>query len=154
MMMVALRICVIFMVSTSVLNHGKVWTYSTVNRCVVKISEFEKVSGLSRDTLRYYEKIGVLTPPTRSLNGYRGYGAKQLEEIAFIQKGKKICFSLLTIKHAHERFKLLGHFCSDFTEQLERKKTELQANIAKDKLAVVEIDKMLQRDAASSRHNK
>ncbi|WP_419596611.1 MerR family DNA-binding transcriptional regulator, partial [Streptomyces brasiliscabiei] len=46
----------------------------------MKIAEFEKQTGLSRDTLRYYEKIGMLTPPIPAGNGYRYYGQTQLQE--------------------------------------------------------------------------
>lgn len=109
----------------------------------MKISEFEQVSGLSRDTLRYYEKIEMLTPPSRGLNGYRNYGQTQLEELAFIQKGKKLGFTLLAIKEGYRRYKELGHFCPEFTNQLRNKKAQLSRRIHNDKQAITEIDKML-----------
>ena len=88
----------------------------------MKVAEFEKKVGLSRDTLRYYEKIGVLTPPLRRNNGYRYYGEAQLKEIAFIEKGKKIGFTLTAIKQGYLRYKELGHFCPEFKKQLLDKK--------------------------------
>ncbi|PUA26693.1 MAG: hypothetical protein B0W54_23435 [Cellvibrio sp. 79] len=109
----------------------------------MKISEFEKVSGLARDTLRYYEKIGILTPPSRGLNGYREYGQAQLEELAFIQKGKEIGFSLSVIKEGYRRYKNLGYFCPEFSEQLHKKRAQLSQRIADDKQAIAEIDKLL-----------
>ena len=109
----------------------------------MRISEFEKASGLSRDTLRYYEKVGMLTPPSRDLNGYRSYGPTQLEELAFIQKGKKIGFTLSTIKEGYRRYKELGHFCPEFMEQLRSKKSQLLTQISDNKKAVAEINKML-----------
>lgn len=109
----------------------------------MKISEFEKVSGLSRDTLRYYEKIGILTPPSRGSNSYREYGQVQLDELAFIQKGKEIGFGLSVIQQGYQRYKELGHFCPEFSAQLHAKKAQLSQRIASDKRAIAEINRML-----------
>jgi len=117
--------------------------YSTVNGFVMKISEFEKVTNLSRDTIRYYEKIGMLTPPLRGANGYREYGKVQQEEIAFIQKGKMIGFDLSSIKDGYQHYKEQGYFCPDFTKQLHRKRDELFRQINKNKESIAEIDHML-----------
>ena len=109
----------------------------------MRIAEFEKVAGVSRDTLRYYEKQGLLTPPSRLPNGYREYGAVQLEELAFIHKGKEIGFSLSLIRKAYTRYKQLGRFCPEFSAQLEDKKAQLKARIANDARAIAKIEKML-----------
>ena len=117
----------------------------------MKISEFEKVTGLSRDTLRYYEKIGLLSPPSRGLNGYREYGQVQLNELNFIKKGKEIGFSLSTIHRAYRRYQELGHFCAEFSAQLNAKKSQLLQGIEKDKQAIREIDNMLSKDNLSKK---
>lgn len=109
----------------------------------MKISEFEKKVELSRDTLRYYERIGILTPPSRGSNGYRFYGKTQLKELAFIEKGKAIGFTLTAIGDAYKRFQELGHFCPEFTLQLSAKKAMFSQRIKDDKQAIKEIDKLL-----------
>ncbi|MBU2952713.1 MerR family transcriptional regulator [Marinobacter sp. F3R08] len=109
----------------------------------MKISEFEKKSGISRDTIRYYEKIGLITPPARGVNGYRNYGQVQLEELAFIQKGQKIGFTLTAIKEGYRRYRELGYFCPEFKEQLREKKAQLSLQISNNKKAIAEINKML-----------
>jgi DNA-binding transcriptional MerR regulator len=45
-----------------------------MNNKTQSISKFSKRFGLSRSTLLYYERIGLLLPCTRSLSGYRYYG--------------------------------------------------------------------------------
>lgn len=107
------------------------------------IAEFEKRVGLHRDTLRYYEKIGVLTPPSREANGYRVYGDTQLKELAFIQKGKLIGFTLPVIKNGYQRYRELGYLCPDFTKQLQERKAMFTERIADATRAIAEIDKML-----------
>jgi MerR family copper efflux transcriptional regulator len=109
----------------------------------MKISDFEKKVGLPRDTLRYYEKIGLLTAPIRSHNGYRHYGAVQLAELSFIERGKVIGFTLLEIKKGYERYKILGKLCPEFKTLLCQKKDMLAKRITEDKISISEINNML-----------
>ncbi len=55
-------------------------------------------TGLSADTLRYYEKIGLLTHVTRTTGGARRYGRKAMEQVRFIQRAKAMRFSLEEIR--------------------------------------------------------
>lgn len=64
----------------------------------MKISEFSAQSGVPTDTLRYYEKIGLIKAEKRSASGYRLYGQKSLQTIRFILSAKDLGFSLATIK--------------------------------------------------------
>ncbi len=109
----------------------------------MKISEFEEKTGLSRDTLRYYEKIGMLSPPLRGANGYREYGQAQLSELSFIQMGKEIGFTLSTIKEGYRRYKALGKLCPEFKQQLVEKKEMLSKRMDDDARAIKKIDEML-----------
>ena len=109
----------------------------------MKIAEFEQKVGLSRDTLRYYEKKGLLSPPKRGENGYRYYGEEQLHELAFIIKGKAIGFTLREIKQGYQRYKTLGYLCPEFVTQLNHKKITLAKQIETNQLAINEINEML-----------
>lgn len=108
----------------------------------MKIAEFEKRVGLSRDTLRYYEKKGLISPPKRDANGYRYYDEIQRQELAFINKGKTIGFTLKEIKLGYQRYKALGHLCPEFVKQLKNKKIQLAKQIKADQLAIKEIEAM------------
>lgn len=48
------------------------------------IKEVSEKYGLSQDTLRYYEKVGIIKPVPRK-NGIRQYGPKELANIEFVQ---------------------------------------------------------------------
>lgn len=109
----------------------------------MKITEFEKKTGLSRDTLRYYEKIGMLTSPRRAENGYRDYGQTQLDELAFINQGKAVGFTLSEIKRGYQRYKALGHMCPEFRVQLIEKKAILTKRISEDRRSISRIEKLL-----------
>jgi len=67
-----------------------------------------KASGLSRETLRYYEKMGLLKPQRRASNGYRLYAADDLQRLEFIFKTKKAGFTIRKIRELLE-FKRQKH---------------------------------------------
>jgi DNA-binding transcriptional MerR regulator len=66
----------------------------------MKISDLIERTGLSRDTLRYYEREGVISAPKRLANGYRDYPETTLAEIRFIKLGQSVGLPLKTIKRA------------------------------------------------------
>ena len=109
----------------------------------MKISQLENKSGLSRDTIRYYEDIGLLPAPHRSSNGYRIYTNDHLAILQFIVQGKAIGFSLKEIKSGLDRYLKLGHLCPEFKQELEAKKHFFCQRIKDDKAVVTHIDKML-----------
>ena len=64
----------------------------------MKIGEFARKLGVSTDTLRYYEKHGLLTPSSRSQSGYRIYTDTDIKQMSFILRAKNVGFSLSEIK--------------------------------------------------------
>lgn len=52
----------------------------------MKISEISRRTGLSPDTLRFYERIGLIQPPARDAGGRRDYDAEVLDWIAFLAR--------------------------------------------------------------------
>lgn len=63
----------------------------------MNISQLAKASQISTDTLRYYEKQGLLKAAGRQANGYRRYGPEQLETLRFIRGAQALGFSLKEI---------------------------------------------------------
>ncbi len=59
-----------------------------------KISDVSKETGLSADTLRYYEKAGLLKNIHRASSGVRLYNDADLSRLRFIQRAKTMNFSL------------------------------------------------------------
>lgn len=66
----------------------------------MKASEVARRACLGKDTLRYYEKIGMITAPPRGANGYRDYPESCLEELKFIKMAQSVGFTLNEIKPA------------------------------------------------------
>lgn len=59
----------------------------------LRIGEVVKLIGLSADTLRYYEKLGLIKPG-RSATGLRFYTGRDLSSLRFIRRAKSMNFSL------------------------------------------------------------
>ncbi|MDM4767091.1 Cd(II)/Pb(II)-responsive transcriptional regulator [Pelomonas sp. SE-A7] len=51
----------------------------------MRIGELSQATGVDIETIRFYEKSGLLPPPLRSGNGYRDYAQSHLERLAFIR---------------------------------------------------------------------
>ena len=62
------------------------------------IGELSQQVNLSKQTIRYYERIGLLDPPQRTNSGYRLYSNEEKERLEFIQKAKNFGLSLEEIK--------------------------------------------------------
>jgi DNA-binding transcriptional MerR regulator len=63
----------------------------------VHIGELAAALGINPKTIRYYEGIGLLPPPQRTVAGYRQYTARDAERLRFITKAKAIGFTLREI---------------------------------------------------------
>ena len=53
------------------------------------VSKLASQVGTSSDTLRYYERIGLLPEPARSAGGYRLYGDEAVERVRFIKRAQR-----------------------------------------------------------------
>ncbi|MFE8069997.1 heavy metal-responsive transcriptional regulator [Marinobacteraceae bacterium S3BR75-40.1] len=60
----------------------------------MRIGEVVKRCGVSADTLRYYEKIGLLSPVSRTPGGIRLYSEADLSRLRFIRRAQKMGFTL------------------------------------------------------------
>ena len=56
--------------------------------------ELARLAGVSRDTLRHYERKGVLPSPRRLRNGYRCYPAETLERVQLVRRALTVGFTL------------------------------------------------------------
>ena len=97
----------------------------------LRISELAAAVGVDSETIRYYEKTGLLPPPARSDNGYRAYGQAHVQRLAFIRHCRSLDIPLADIQ---QLLTLLDDpkadgFCADTLLQLqiERVRTRLHS---------------------------
>lgn len=68
----------------------------------MKINELSKQSGIHLETIRYYEKMGLMPAPKRLANGYRDYDYASLKQLKFIKTCRALGFTLAEIKFFNE----------------------------------------------------
>lgn len=64
----------------------------------MRIGELAEQAGVSTDTIRYYERVGLLAPPARGQNRYREYGPGALDDMQFIRKAQLLGLKLDDIR--------------------------------------------------------
>ena len=62
------------------------------------IGQLAQRAGVAIDTVRYYERSGMLAPAGRLASGYRRYGEAELKRLRFIRRAKALGFTLDEIR--------------------------------------------------------
>lgn len=61
---------------------------------MLTIGELGKATHTKVETIRYYERIGLLPEPSRTAGNYRAYGATELGRLSFVRRTRDLGFSL------------------------------------------------------------
>ncbi|MFP4538664.1 MAG: MerR family transcriptional regulator [Dichotomicrobium sp.] len=64
----------------------------------ITIGRLSAETGVNIETIRYYERIGLIDAPPRSSGGRRLYGAPDIARLRFIRRGRELGFSLESIR--------------------------------------------------------
>ncbi len=65
---------------------------------MVLIGKLSQTTGCHIETIRYYEKIGLLPKPRRSGGGHRLYGLDHIKRVGFIRRSRELGFSMDDIR--------------------------------------------------------
>jgi len=112
----------------------------------MRIGELSQSTGVDIETIRFYEKSGLLPAPARSSNGYRHYGQAQLERLAFIRHCRALDISLADIT------KLLGSLASHDSAQLAEVDVLVDAQLAKVRARLTSMRALEQQLVALKSH--
>lgn len=74
----------------------------------LRIGQLAKQAGVNVQTIRFYEREGLLAPPLRTASGYRAYTAPDLERVRVIRVCQKIGFTLKDVKVVLEPHRVLA----------------------------------------------
>ena len=101
-------------------------------KLIMRIGEVAKRTGFSKDTLRWYEKIGLihLDRKSRSENNYRSYDAKTLERLLDIRKLKYFGFTLKEVQEFLFLEEIEALSCPSVSEKLAAKIQGIDQQIA------------------------
>jgi DNA-binding transcriptional MerR regulator len=62
------------------------------------IGDLARATGTKVETIRYYERIGLLAAPERTRGNYRSYGPVHLNRLSFIRRARDLGFPLAQVK--------------------------------------------------------
>jgi MerR family copper efflux transcriptional regulator len=113
----------------------------------MRIGELGEQAGISTKAIRYYEQIGILTPPARTPSGYRSYDPSALGRLGFVRAAQAVGLTLGEIRQIIA-FRDNGQApCAHVTDLLQRRTAELDARIAELQQLRGELRQLAQRAA-------
>ena len=105
--------------------------------------------GVNIETIRYYEREGIIPEPPRNESGYRQYSYEDVTRLEFIKSAKKLGFSLQEISE------LLSLKINEKTTHLEvKEKAQKKVNIIDKKIRTLQKMKEILQELIASCDNK
>jgi len=108
----------------------------------LKTGELAKRAGVNVETLRFYERKGLLPVPPRRESGYREYPEDSVQRIRFIKRAQELGFSLGEIQELLTLRVQRGTTCAEVKERAELKIQDVRQKIADLKAIERALDKL------------
>ena len=93
------------------------------------IGELAARAGLTRDALRYYERLGMIASLRRTSAGFRVYAPEVIERLRFIKQAQSHGMTLAEIKDLLRLDAPRGNQCRQVQQLLQRKLTDLDSRV-------------------------
>ena len=110
-----------------------------------QIGKVAERTGLSIDTIRFYQKIGLVEQPARSEGGFRLFTDGEIKDLLFIQRAQELGFSLTEIKQLSILNHEPDHACSQVRELLKGKLRDVRAKVTQLLRLEAELNKALRK---------
>jgi MerR family mercuric resistance operon transcriptional regulator len=110
----------------------------------LKRADLARRTGCNLETIRYYEKIGIMPEPTRTAPGYRVYDVTHVARLRFILRGRELGFSIEELRGLLQLVDQGTHTCAEVKALTEQHLADVRAKIADLK----RIEKVLTATAA------
>lgn len=94
------------------------------------IGKLGKATGVNLETIRYYERIGMLPAPSRTGAGYRMFKESDAQRLRFIKRGRELGFSLDEIRALVALADRPGQSCADVDFLVQTHLVEVRQRIA------------------------
>lgn len=95
----------------------------------MRIGELKQATGVDIETIRYYERMGLLPAPLREANGYRAYGPTHLERLSFIRHCRALDMPLADIKRLLIFMKKAKSDCGDIDHLIDEQLARVRARL-------------------------
>jgi MerR family transcriptional regulator, mercuric resistance operon regulatory protein len=117
----------------------------------IKISKFSEETEVPVETIRYYEKRGLLPYTSKSQGGYRLYTEEDIERLRFIKRMQQLGFSLKDIKELLAFKKVGSDECGKIQRQIQLKVREIEEKLSELKQAKKTLAQMTEICKANTR---
>lgn len=97
---------------------------------VFSIGQVARLSGVGVETVRFYEREGLLEKPVRRISGYRQYAEEAVKQIRFIKRTQQLGFSLKEIRELLTLRVDTETSCEQVKERTAAKLTEVEQKMA------------------------
>ncbi|ORJ60585.1 MerR family transcriptional regulator [Geothermobacter hydrogeniphilus] len=94
------------------------------------IGQAAELAGVGVETIRFYERQGLIEQPPKPPEGFRVYPAETIRKIRFIRRAKQIGFTLKEIRELLGFYFDTGISCADVRERAMVKIADMEARIA------------------------
>ncbi len=91
------------------------------------IGQVARAAGVNVETVRYYQRVGLITEPPKPPQGFRRYPRETVSRISFIKRAQQLGFSL---KEITELLDLGEGHCDDVRARAEEKRAHVVRQIA------------------------
>ena len=95
---------------------------------VVHIGAAAKKAGMSVDTIRFYQKLGLIASTARSTGGDRLFNGDQIRDLTFVRHAQELGFTLTEIRELLS-LRQKQHMCPEVQMVLERKLNDVRDKI-------------------------
>lgn len=90
------------------------------------IGRVARSAGVNVETVRYYQRVGLIAEPPKPRQGYRLYRPESVDRITFIKRAQRLGFSLVEIG---ELLELRDGHCADVRARAEEKRAQIIGQI-------------------------
>ncbi len=94
-----------------------------------KIGKLSKKTNCQIETIRYYERIGLMPKPDRTQSGHRVYGSEHEKRLSFIRHSRELDFSLGEIRTLLQAAEVDNPSCAEVEEFSEKHLKLIQGKI-------------------------
>ena len=111
----------------------------------MKIGELSRATGTNIETIRYYERIGLLPAPDRTAANYRSYGDPHRARLTFVRHSRDLGFTIEEIRSLLDLSDDPGRDCSEADRIASRHLAQVEEKIAQLTLLRDELTRIVGR---------
>jgi DNA-binding transcriptional MerR regulator len=109
------------------------------------IGHLARETGCKIQTIRYYEQIGILPTPMRTVGNQRRYGPRHIQQLAFIRHSRQLGFSLESIRQLLSLADAPEQSCGTADQIARTQLLEVESRIERLQSLKVELNRMVEQ---------